>query len=301
MKKSLRDWIIPLMVAFAGVFVCWPVTATAGDEDGQLAPATLQVAGATIDITFARGKLRLGRPQILDWITASAQAIGNYYGCFPVPRMTLFIQPVEGISVRFGTAFPGNVPRIRISLGQQAGPPALKKDWVMVHEMVHLAFPSVPDQHHWLEEGLATYVEPLARFGTGQLDRAAVWGDLVRGLPKGLPQSGDQGLDHTPTWGRTYWGGALFCTLADVEIRKRTQNRHGLQDALRAIVKAGGGMRVSWPVVKALQVGDQATGVAVLQELYEQMNAAPVEVDLVDLWHQLGVEVDGKQVIPIPY
>jgi hypothetical protein len=167
----------------------------------------------------------------------------------------------------------------------------------MVHEMAHLAFPSVPDQHHWLEEGLATYIEPLARFGTGQLGRAAVWGDLVQGLPKGLPKSGDQGLDHTPTWGRTYWGGALFCTLADVEIRKRTQNTYGLQDALRAIVKAGGGMQVSWPLVKALQVGDQATGVAVLQELYKQMKATPVEVDLVDLWQQLGVEVAGKQVI----
>lgn len=33
----------------------------------------------------------------------------------------------------------------------------------MTHEMVHLAFPSVPDQHHWIEEGLATYVEPIAR------------------------------------------------------------------------------------------------------------------------------------------
>jgi len=273
-----------------------PLTAIAWADDGQLAPATLQVAGARIDITFARGKLGLGRQQILDWITASAQAIGNYYGCFPVPRMSMLIQPMEGISVRFGTAFPGKIPRIRISLGQQAGPPALKKDWVMVHEMAHLAFPSVPDQHHWIEEGLATYVEPLARFGTGQLGRAAIWGDLVQGLPQGLPQSGDQGLDHTPTWGRTYWGGALFCTLADVEIRKRTQNQYGLQDALRAIVKAGGGMRVSWPLVKALKVGDQATGVPVLQELYAQMKATPVEVDLADLWQQLGVEVRGKQV-----
>jgi L-lactate permease len=25
---------------------------------------------------------------------------------------------------------------------------------------------------------------------------------------------GDQGLDHTPTWARTYWGGALFWMMA---------------------------------------------------------------------------------------
>lgn len=265
-------------------------------EAERLAPATLEIAGARIDIAFSDGRPSLTRDQILAWITESAQAVGNYYGCFPVPRLRIRMQIAEGKSVRFGTAFPGQVPRIRISLGKSAGPAALKRDWVMVHEMVHLAFPSVPDQHHWLEEGLATYVEPIARHGIRSLHQAAVWGQLVEGLPKGLPQVGDRGLDHTPTWGRTYWGGALFCTLADVEIRKQTKNQFGLQDALRAIVKASGGMRVSWPLAKALEIGDQATGVTVLQELYEQMKASPVEVDLDDLWQQLGVKVNGKQV-----
>ena len=50
----------------------------------------------------------------------------------------------------------------------------------------------------------------------------------------------DRGLDRTRTWGRTYWGGALFCLMADVEIRKQTGNRVGLQDALRTILSAGG-------------------------------------------------------------
>ena len=44
-------------------------------------------------------------------------------------------------------------------------------------------------------------------------------------------QGGGFGLDNTHTWGRTYWGGAMFCLLADVEIRRRTHNRRGLQDA----------------------------------------------------------------------
>ena len=85
----------------------------------------------------------------------------------------------------------------------------------MVHEMVHLAFPRVAKQHHWIEEGLATYIEPWARLGIGQLTEETVWKDLVEGLPKGLPGPEDKGLDRTPTWGRTYWGGALFCLLAD--------------------------------------------------------------------------------------
>ena len=94
----------------------------------------------------------------------------------------------------------------------------------MTHEMVHLAFPSVPDEHHWIEEGIATYVEPIARAQVGDLSPEIVWRELVDGLPKGLPAPGDHGLDNTHTWGRTYWGGALFCLMADIEIHRRTNN-----------------------------------------------------------------------------
>jgi hypothetical protein len=156
--------------------------------------------------------------------------------------------------------------------------------------MVHLAFPSVAREHHWIEEGIATYVEPIARVETGELAVSSAWRDLVEGLPNGLPGPDDKGLDHTPTWGRTYWGGALFCLLADVEIRRRTNDRHGLKDALRAIVAAGANIEVEWKLTRALQVGDQATGVHVLTELYERMGAKPVATDLPALWSQLGVE-----------
>jgi hypothetical protein len=178
-------------------------------------------------------------------------------------------------------------------VGQLTTEGDLKRDWIMTHEMVHLAFPSVAEEHHWIEEGIATYVEPIARVEARNLEPRSVWHDLVEGLPKGLPQAGDEGLDHTHTWGRTYWGGALFCTLADVEIRERTDNRHGLQDALRAILAAGGSVEASWPLERALKIGDSAVGVPVLAELYEKMKANPVEFDLAKFWKALGVKGSG--------
>ena len=67
------------------------------------------------------------------------------------------------------------------------------------------------------------------------------------GIPcrMGLPRAGEGGMDQTPTWGRTYWGGALYCLQADVAIREQTANRVGLQTALRAILKETGGYRAS--------------------------------------------------------
>ena len=167
----------------------------------------------------------------------------------------------------------------------------------MTHEMVHLAFPGVARKHHWIEEGLATYVEPVARARDGELSAEKVWGDMVRGMPQGLPQPGDRGLDFTPTWANTYWGGARFCLLADIEIRKRTGNKQGLEDALRAILKHGGTIVADWKLSRALDIGDQATGVPVLRELYDKMSATPQSVDLDKLWMDLGIDSSGGRIV----
>jgi predicted metalloprotease with PDZ domain len=163
--------------------------------------------------------------------------------------------------------------------------------------MLHLGFPNVPDRYLWIEEGLATYVEPIARCRVGLITPERVWGDLVDGLPQGEPEAGDRGLDYTHTWGRTYWGGALFCLRADVEIRRRTGNRYGLEHVLRAIHAAGGTIDQSWTLDRAIAVGDAGTGVPVLRELYNEMKAKPDKVDLPALWKQLGVVRHGQTVV----
>jgi hypothetical protein len=186
--------------------------------------------------------------------------------------------------------------RITIHVGNETSPSEFASDWMLTHEMVHLAFPSVDEKHHWIEEGIATYVEPIARIHAGHLKAEQMWFDLVRDMPQGLPQVGDRGLDHTHTWGRTYWGGALFCLLADIEIRRQTNNAKGLEHALRGILDAGGGIREEWNLQDALKTGDRAVGVSVLQPLYTRMKDMPVGVDLDSLWTQLGVQSDGASV-----
>jgi hypothetical protein len=158
--------------------------------------------------------------------------------------------------------------------------------------------PSVPERSHWLEEGIATYVEPIARVQTGELSAQSIWADMFRGMRKGLPKDGDRGLDNTPTWGRTYWGGALFCLMADVRIRERTGNRKGLQDALRGVLAAGGNIGVNSTVEYMLGLGDKAVGVPLLSELYGQWAAAalPSSDELDTLWQRLGVVADGDGV-----
>jgi hypothetical protein len=261
-----------------------------------LAFLLLQVPRATLDVQLPSGAFELGDAPILAWVESSARATAQYFGGFPAPRPTIEIHVGDGSGVGYGTANGFDGQRIDITVGKHVSKAALSDDWVLTHEMVHLGFPTLARRHHWMEEGLATYVEPFARARIGTLDRRKVWGDLVAGLPQGLPQKGDHGLDHTPTWGRTYWGGCLFYLLADIETRKQSGNAKGLEHALRAIVAAGGTIGNDWTIDKVISVGDGATGTKALRTTYDRMKDRPAPVDLDALWKQLGVVVQGGSV-----
>ena len=96
--------------------------------------------------------------------------------------------------------------RHRIPLGRDSTEDVLQRDWVMVHEMVHTALPDMPDRYAWLSEGLAVYVEPVARVQAGDLNAREIWQAMMRDMPKSLPQAGDQGLDNTPAPGDAILG-----------------------------------------------------------------------------------------------
>jgi hypothetical protein len=259
--------------------------------------AQFQMGGATIDVSIDPAPSADLRKLVLDWITTAARAVTTYYAKFPVSHVAIAVNIVDGEGVHSGKAFGWGHAHISISVGRSTTAADFADDWTITHEMVHMAFPSVAENHHWIEEGLATYVEPIARARAGDLQPQKVWGDMVDAMAQGLPKAGDRGLDFTHTWGRTYWGGALYCLLADIEIRKRTGNRFGLENATRGILKAGGSIEVDWPLERALHVADQAVGVPVLEELYNRMKATPVSPDLDQLWKELGVERRGETVV----
>src|SRR6185369_1779412 len=161
-------------------------------------------------------------------------------------RLQLALEAHSGDGVHGGKTFANPDAYIRVGLGREVTASQLQADWVLVHEMTHLALPDVGEEHAWLSEGLATYVEGVARVQAGNRSETDVWAEELRMMPRDLPATGDEGLDNTHTWGRTYWGGAMYCLLADVDIRKATHGELGLQQALRAIVDASGGLVVDW-------------------------------------------------------
>jgi hypothetical protein len=288
-RRTALQFVPGLLAAVAARSQTAPAAASA--------PERVEVAGGIINVTLGSGQFDLPRQKILDWVEMCGRAVAGYFGHFPVGTAKLDIQMSPGRrGVSNGVTYGNGIASTRIRLGQHATVEDLARDWMLTHEFVHYGFPNMDEPQHWIEEGSATYIEPIARAAIKVWPVERVWGDMVRDMPQGLPRSGDEGLDKTHTWGRTYWGGALFCLLADVRIREKTQCKKGLIDALRAINRAGGNVVNDWTIEKALEMGDKATGAKVLMALYGEMGSKPMPVDLPDLWKQLGVERQGNQV-----
>jgi hypothetical protein len=261
---------------------------------GPFAAHTVRVGKQVVEVAIAPG-LAARRRDLTTWVDAAARDVAAYFGKYPVPRaLVLVLEGRRGVTR--GKTLGNGGASVAIWVAPTTTPQALAADWLLVHEMVRFGLPNLPREHRWLEEGFATYVEPLARAARGRLTASEVWMGLLTGLPKGVPGKADRGLDDSRTWASTYWGGALFSFLADVAIRERTDNRRSLRDALRGVQAAGGTIAVRWPLERTLAAGDAATGVPVLRELHDRMGRKRVDVNLEAVWLRLGVSRKGKAV-----
>jgi len=276
--------------------------AAAGNSCPQ--PTTAATATATATAVTIQGStlcVLIDDPALLDrqrvlrvWIERSARIVADYYARFPAPLVTLRIEAAPGSDVGGGRTTDDSGLVIQVRVGREITADRLARDWVLVHEMVHLALPELGRRHDWLAEGLATYVEGVARAQFGNRAIADDWAEDRRSMPLGLPHPGEGGMDQTATWGRTYWGGALYCLQAEIAIREQTGNRVGLQTALRAILQKTGGYGFERDIDEVLRIGDAATGTHVLSEFYERIKATPQTPNLDVLWRRLGVPQDPE-------
>lgn len=297
-KKSLLVGTPParpgrraLLVGLAGAVAlsAAPARLAAQADEAQPVIEPLMIGTARLEVQFAPGFDVRWRSEALAWVRRSADAVVRYFGRFPVSQVVVLLVPDAGAGVRGGVTYGEPSLLVRVRVGRETTRAQFLGDWIMVHEMIHLAVPRIPRSQNWLQEGLATYVESVARGRAGLVTPATVWRAWAQAMPQGQPQLGDAGLDHTPTWGRTYWGGAMFCLLADVKMLTRSGRRAGLQQALQGVLAAGGNYGVVWSVDRILATADAAVEQTTLTELYQRMKDSPEPAALEALWQDLGV------------
>src|SRR5688572_12155438 len=163
------------------VAACVAAPAVAADAvDEQPVMETLAVPGGSIELQFTPDFSAAQRAAARQWVQRSADVVARYFGRFPVPEIELLLQGGDGAGVKSGVTFAEPSLLIRVRLGRDTTPVLYRADWVLAHEMVHLALPRVPRAQHWLPEGSATYIEAVPRARAGLLQPAAVWKSGVR-------------------------------------------------------------------------------------------------------------------------
>ncbi|HEY1691151.1 MAG TPA: hypothetical protein VGG39_03265 [Polyangiaceae bacterium] len=248
------------------------------------------VPGATLDVALLGQPLAMGDAAAVGAVKDAAGCVAGLFGRFPVDA-TVFVVPVRGAEeVVFGRVLSLAGASVALLFGEDTKASAMHGEWVPVHELFHLATPSFVGEAHWLEEGLATYYEPILRERAGWTRPDDLWRHFADQMKRGLRKPGDPAaLEDRDDIDSTYWGGALFAFLADVQIREATAGKKSLDDALRAALTTLGDATHTATLADFVRVGDEATGAHVLADLVAHDAVAGEPVDLDRLWASLGV------------
>jgi hypothetical protein len=237
--------------------------------------------------------------EIATWVSEASKLTSSVTGEFPLSHVSVFVVPAPGEdSVVFGKVLSLSGASVGLVVGSDATFAKRHDDWVVVHELFHLGFPSFRGEGRWLGEGLATYYEPLLRSRASWISEEDVWGQFYREMPRGQPRRGSSaGLIARDDLQSVYWGGATFALAADVRIRAETNGEHTLDDVIRATLSRGGDATRVFTVTQVMKLGDEATGTRVLSDLYDRHAARGEPFDLDELFASLGVEVTRDGVI----
>jgi hypothetical protein len=145
----LRNLMLGFSARAASIALVFLLSVCLAATAGEMT-SSLLIGNARIDIMIGRTSLEVPVKDIFRWVKSAAETVTTYYGHFPVPQVLIRITPFEGRGVRDGMTFGDRDVRIIIRVGNDASPSELACDWTMTHEMVHLAFPSVDEKHHWI-------------------------------------------------------------------------------------------------------------------------------------------------------
>lgn len=256
---------------------------------GKAARIDVVVLGAT--------RYAMSDAEMKSWIEDAAHVTVPLFGRFPVDRSTLFVVPAQGEDeVVFGKVLSLAGASIVLVVGDRMPASARRSDWVLVHELFHLGFPTFRGEGRWLGEGLATYYEPILRARAGWTTEAEVFRQFARNMPRGQPAhiAPNAGLSARDDLDTIYWGGALFCLAADVRIREETRGRKSLDDVLRVALARGGDATRVWSLQEVVALADDVTGTSVVSDMYERYAARGERIDIDALMSSLGVAADGR-------
>ena len=208
---------------------------------GQQAEA-INLPGGQLNVTVAPTISAAEQTKIIQWLTASGNAVTTAYGVFPLANVDVLVTPAnrgEG-PVPFGQVMREGNTRVKLLINPAEPLAAFVKDWTAVHEFAHLMLPYINRDAAWLSEGIATYYQYVVRVRAGLISEREAWLGMLAGLERGRKDThSSQTLHQTCRsmsrqggFMRVYWSGLVYALTTDVRLRKRSGGEQSLDRAL---------------------------------------------------------------------
>ncbi|MFB1482502.1 hypothetical protein [Corallococcus sp. RDP092CA] len=252
------------------------------------------VGASEVEVALLGRFTHLTDAEVCAWLAQAGREVLTVRKAFPYPRVTVRVVPVPGESAPgvFGMTQWSAPPSISILVGQDATAASFAKDWVALHEMLHLTHPALVPRQAWLTEGLATYYTELARARSGRQTAPQAWSELTDGFARGRAAARSRPMKEViaeeGNFLGIYWTGALFALHLDVELRRVTRGRGRLEDVLELLATRG-------PTATLARFGEAVDTVAG-QPLFDALLARHLEAPAFSeegaLLENLGVRID---------
>lgn len=250
---------VSIELRFRGLepFLPWPCEREGDEWVAYLNPSDLRQLGfhafgprkrfelelpgdARWEVALLEGDLEAGDEKIRSWITQAAADAISVAGGSPRKRVSIVLAPVSSSNpAPFGRVLYSQPRSAAIYVGQQATAAAFDDDWLATHELMHTLHPRFVGQVRFMSEGIASYYQCLAPIRSKREPAKALWGVLARGVATGQVEALGRSLAevtgaiHThQAYRAVYWGGALLALELDLEIRRATEGKRGLEHVL---------------------------------------------------------------------
>ena len=280
----------------------WGYTLLIGDFSQKLYPVS---KGHYLNIATLRGLSN--KENIVAWLVDTAKAVERYLGEYPVKQTQIIV--IEKAKKKHGPVPWGDFSRgngygIRFVIVPSYDIKQFYADWTATHEFSHQLLPKLDYSDIWLSEGLSSYLQYVLMAQSGTLEKDKAWYRIYKGLKrgeKGTENVSDEKLKYTAERrrrgdraGRTmriYWSGAAYFMNADLQLRKQSNGKVGLNDVLLKLNQCCIPAEKIWTGVELAKKLDELSQSKIFLESYLKVSNSVEFPDYQSTLSELGVSL----------
>lgn len=275
---------------------------------GEFQQRSLDVAGAELHIVLLGKRDDVAIDHFLDWIRATANNVESLYGAFPYPQASVLLIPVGGRSwdsdrpVAFGRVVRDGGASIELMIDPDRPSGDYAKDWTATHEFSHLLLPYLDHEQRWISEGFAQYYQNVLLARAGEYAARDAWANIYAGLERGRNSAPDLSPNAAArrklleTRMKVYWSGAALALLADVELRRRSNDRESLDTVLGSLQRCCLPSARRWSGMDLFRKLDELLDEPLFMSLYQRYADTEGFPDTADALAELGVLIEAGEV-----